>query len=125
FGEAVKAFARPRDRHAARAVDGGELKAGEIRVFDCLARLIRGQQEGGHAAEVPRYFLLRRAGVDDANGRVEVERAGGPGRGDLADAVSDHRLWRDTLGLERAHERDLKRKQQRLGDLGALEFRLQ
>ncbi len=56
-----------------------------------LARRLGAQRQRRHAAVAAGAFLLPAARDDDPRRLLQRQRAGGPGRADLADAVADMR----------------------------------
>ena len=103
-----------RDGDAAPAVDRRDLDAGRAGGLEEASGLAVAQHQRGHAAAAAHAFLVAAAGDHDIDGLVEAERAGTPGRGDLADAVAQGGAGHDATLLERANGGDLQREQQGL-----------
>ncbi len=72
------------------------------------------QHQRGHAAAAAHALLVAAAGDHDVDGLVEAERAGTPGRCDLADAVAEGRARHDASLFQRTNRGDLQGKKQGL-----------
>ncbi|CUI98880.1 Uncharacterised protein [Achromobacter ruhlandii] len=75
----------------------------------------------GHAAAGRQGLHQAAARGHQAAGVVQVEHAGGMGRGDLADAVAQQQLGLHAPAFPHPPQRHFQREQGRLGEIGAVE----
>ena len=100
------------------AVDAGQVDAPVLGACEPFVDLVGAHGHGAHLALAAGQALVVAAVVDDPDGIGQAQRAAGPGRGHLADAVADHGQGFDAVLAQQGGEADLDGEQCRLGDLG-------
>ena len=101
-----------------RGVERGDF-GGAAEFGEKAARGIAVERQRRHPPGALRALLAAAAGDDDAPGIGQGQRAGGPGGGDLADAVPEIAASGDAGLAQCFDDADLDREQQRLGNVGA------
>lgn len=108
---------RARDRHGIMGVDRSNAEFVKTASLGKGASSLFTEHDGRHRAVAGKQVLMQRTFRNDRNGIDERQRAGGIGRGDFADGVTEDGDRLDAHGNQRIRQGGLHRKQQRLGDL--------
>ena len=112
---AIDVCKSPRDGNAAPAVDGCNLDAVRTGCLEKAPGLAIAQHQRRHTSAAPHAFLIAASGDHDVDRLIEAECACTPGRGDLADAVTQGGARDNASLFERTYGGDLQREEQGLG----------